>query len=380
MKTLILGCGNIGTTAAKDLANNMPKTQITLADNDKQRAQTTADKIAKNNVTWTQLDVTNHQQLQETIADMDLIMGFLPGRLGYHLMQECIISQKNLVDVSFMEENPLALQEEATKANITIIPDCGLAPGISNMLIGHATTKLTTTRKIHIMVGGLPEKPIPPLEYVVTWSPESLIDEYTRQVTIIRNGKKTRIEPLTGKEEIHFPDLGKLEAFYTDGLRSLLETITNIDEMWEKTLRYPGHAEKIKLLSQLGLFDSNPILIENTQIPPRKITAKLLSQKLTRPEIKDIVALSVDVSGIANGTETSYTYHLLDRFDIENHITSMARTTAYPASIIAKLTLEGKIDEKGIVAPEKLGMNPKVFQSFMDEMKKRRITIEETKT
>jgi lysine 6-dehydrogenase len=380
MKTLILGCGNIGTTAAQDLANNMPKTQITLADNDKQKAKTTSDKIAKNNVTWTQLDATNHQQLEKTITDMDLIMGFLPGKLGYHLMQECIKAQKNLIDVSFMEENPLTLQKEATKANITIIPDCGLAPGISNILIGHATTKLTKTRKIHIMVGGLPERPIPPLEYVITWSPESLIDEYTRQVTIIEKGKKTRIEPLTGTEEINFPGLGKLEAFYTDGLRSLLETIKNVDEMWEKTLRYPGHAEKIKLLSQLGFFDSTPIRIENTEIAPRKITAKLLSQKLTKPEINDVVALSVHISGTERGTETSYTYHLLDRFDNENHVTSMAKTTAYPASIIAQLTLEGKIDDKGIVPPEKLGMNHEVFQLFIDEMKKRQIMIKETRT
>jgi lysine 6-dehydrogenase len=380
MKTLILGCGNIGTTAAQDLANNMPKTQITLADNDKQRARTTAEKINKSNVTWTQLDVTNTQQLQKTIADTDLIMGFLPGKLGYPLMKECIRAQRNLVDVSFMEENPLTLQKEATKAKITIIPDCGLAPGISNILIGHATRQLTKTKKIHIMVGGLPEKPIPPLEYVVTWSPESLIDEYTRQVTIIRNGKKTCIAPLTGTEQIKFPRLGKLEAFFTDGLRSLIETITNVEEMWEKTLRYPGHAEKIRLLSQLGFFDPNPIHIENTEISPRKITAKLLDQKLARPEIRDIVALSVHVSGLGHGKTKSYTYHLLDRFDNKNHITSMARTTAYPASIIAQLVLEGKIQEKGIVPPEKLGKNDEVFYRFMKEMKKRQIIIKETKT
>ncbi len=380
MKTLIIGCGNIGTAAAQDLARSMLENQITLADFDKERAKATAERINENNVRWTQLDVTNEKQLRKAMADKDLIMGFLPGKLGYALMQRCIEARKDLIDVSFMEENPLALRKEATGAEVTIIPDCGLAPGISNVLIGHAIAQLDRIRRVEIMVGGLPENPLPPLGYVVTWSPESLIDEYTRRVTIVEKGRKRRIEPLTGIEEIDFPGLGRLEGFYTDGLRSLLETVGGVEEMWEKTLRYPGHAEKISLLSQMGFFDSDPIRVGDAEVSPRKLTARLFGLKLTKSGVKDVAAMSVEVSGIERGRGRTYRYQLLDRFDSQNNVTSMARTTAYPASIVAQMMLEGKVKLNGMIPPEMLGMNGEFFGTFMAEMKKRDINIKESVT
>jgi saccharopine dehydrogenase-like NADP-dependent oxidoreductase len=377
MKVLILGCGNIGSVAAEDLAKSISSIQVVVADKNETRAKEVAERIGRGNVSWIQLDATNPSKLANALKDFDLVMGFLPGKLGYRLTRACIDAGKDLVDVSYMSENPLALTDNAIKANVTIAPDCGLAPGISNILVGHAAAELDKVQAVHIMVGGLPEKPVPPLDYVITWSPENLIDEYMRKARIVKEGKIIEVEALSGLEEIEFPEFGKLEAFYTDGLRTLPQTITDAYDMWEKTLRYPGHAEKIKLLKTLGFFEEEQIDVEGVSVSPRKLTVKLFEQKLRKPEIKDIVALKVEVAGVKNGRQTRYVYQLLDHYDEKRGITAMARTTAYSASIIAQFILKKALKEKGVVPTEKIGKNNALFQLFLDELEKRGIRITE---
>jgi saccharopine dehydrogenase-like NADP-dependent oxidoreductase len=378
MKVLVLGCGNIGSVAAQDLAESRRSLEVIVADNNKARAEAIANRMGHSNVTSIQLDITDKKEAIKTLKDFDLVMGFLPGKLGYSLAEACIEAKKDLLDVSYMAENPLTLNDKAAKAGVTVVPDCGLAPGISNVLVGHAVANLDKVRAVHIMVGGLPEKPMPPLGYTITWSPESLIDEYTRKAGILQNGKTIEIEALTGLEEIEFPGIGKLEAFYTDGLRTLLYTIKDAEEMWEKTLRYPGHAEKIKTLEALGFFADEKVNVEGVSVSPRKLTIRLLAQKLWRPEIKDIVALKVEVIGVANGKQKPCIYHLLDHCDKKRDITAMARTTAYPASIVAQMMLERRLEEKGVLPTEKIGMNDELFQLFMSELEKRGIKISES--
>jgi saccharopine dehydrogenase-like NADP-dependent oxidoreductase len=357
----------------------MSSSDIVIADQDARRAKTVADRIDQSNVSWVQLDAANRDQLLRTLKDCDLAMGFLPGNLGYSLMKACIEARKDLVDVSYMVENPLRLLQAATSAGITIVPDCGLAPGISNFIVGHAFQKLDKTKAVHVMVGGLPERPIPPLGYIVTWSPESLVDEYTRKAMIVKEGRRVKVEALSGVENIEFPEVGKLEAFFTDGLRTLLHTMPRVRDMWEKTLRYPGHAEKIKLLEAMGLFKEEKILVEGAEVSPRRLTVKLLEQTLRKPDVKDFVALKVEVCGVKNGEETDYTYHMLDICDRKRGTTAMARTTAYPMSIVAQLILGGVIKEKGVVPPEKLGMEDRVFRLFWDGLEKRGIRISENR-
>jgi len=379
MKVLIIGCGNIGSVSAQDLVKSVPSTEIVVADKNEKRAKDVAEKIEKDNVSWTGLDTSNHGELVNTLKGFDLAMGFLPGNLGYGLCKACIDAGKDLVDVSYMAENPMTLNASAAKAGVTIVPDCGLAPGISNVLVGHAVGKLDEVKAVHVMVGGLPEKPVPPLGYTITWSPESLIDEYTRKVVIVKKGRKVEIEALSGVEAITFPKVGELEAFYTDGLRTLLYTMENVEEMWEKTLRYLGHAEKIKAFQTLGFFDEKKIDVEGVNVSPRKLTVKLIGEKLWKPEVKDIVVLKVEVVGVENGKKTSYSYHLLDNYDKKQGITAMARTTAYPASIVAQLMLKKAVKEKGVVPPEKIGMDKKLFSQFSDGLKKRGIKVSETR-
>ena len=377
MKVLVVGCGHIGSVAAEDLARSMSSVEVYVADKNVARAKEVTKRIGMNNVVWIQLDATNYRKMVETLGTFDLIVGFLPGSLGYRLVEACIDAERNLVDVSYMPEDPLTLNDKAVRANVTVIPDCGLAPGISNVLVGHALGKLDKVRAVQIMVGGLPEKPVPPLGYIITWSPENLIDEYTRKTRIVENGQIVDVETLSGLEEVEFPNVGMLEAFYTDGLRTLLHTVKNVDNMWEKTLRYSGHAEKIRLLNALGFFNEDHISVNGVSLSPRKLTVKLFERKLRRPEIRDIVVMRVEVSGVKNDKHVRYVYHLLDRYNEERGTTAMARTTAYPASIVAKSMLEKAVEEKGVVPLERLGVSEEFFSTFLNELEKRGIEITE---
>ena len=275
-----------------------------------------------------------------------------------------------------MPEDPLTLNEDAVKAGVTIIPYCGAAPGLTNILVGHAVSKLDEVENVHIMVGGLPAEPVPPLGYIVTWSIEDLIADYVSPAKIVENGRIVEVDALSGLEEVEFPGVGKLEAFYTDGLTTLLYTIKPVKSMWEKTLRYPGHAEKIKLLRELGFFDEQPINIDDVNVSPRKVTAKLLEKKLRRPEIRDIFIMKVEVSGVKENSKICCVYQLLDRY--KDGVTAMARTTGYPTSIIAQLVVQKVIKEKGVIPPEKLGAKEEIFEKILAELENRQVKIVES--
>ncbi len=378
MRILVLGYGNIGSVLATDLAESMPSTEVVISGRHQDKAEKAATFINRENVTGFQLDAHNYHGLVDTMKKFDLVIGTLPGDVGYRSVKAAIDAKVDMVDVSYMPENPLTLNEDAIKADVTIVPDCGVAPGLSNMLVGRAISKLDQVENIHIMVGGLPEEPVPPLGYTITWSVEGLIDEYTRRAKIVENGEVVEVEALTGLEEVEFSGVGKLEGFYTDGLRTLLHTVKGVKNMWEKTLRYPGHVEKIKLLKTLGFFDEHPIEVENVHLSPRKVTIKLLAKKLQRREIKDILAMKVEVSGITEESRKCHVYHLLDRYDQKHGVTAMARTTAYPASILAQLISQKAIEEKGVIPLEKLGVNEKIFNRILAELEKRQVKIVES--
>jgi len=375
MKIVILGCGYIGSVVAADLAGNLPSAEIVVTDRETSRAHAAASATRRKNVYGAQLDARNQRELVSVLKKCDLVVGALPGDIGYNSVEAAIAAGVNMVDVSYMPENPLQLNESAEKAGVTVVPDCGVAPGISNVLIGHALAKLDEVESIFIMVGGLPEKPVPPLDYTITWSAEGLIDEYTRKAKIVTNGGVRSVDALTGLEVIDFPGVGKLEAFYTDGLRTLIHTVKDATTMWEKTLRYPGHVAKINLLKALGFFDEKPVTIDDARLPPRKLTSKLLETKLRRPEIEDVLALKVEVYGKRRDVRTRYIYHLLDHCDHKHGISAMARTTAYPASIIAKLVAVGEITAKGVIPLEKLSLEQRLFNKISNELENRQIKI-----
>ncbi len=322
-----------------------------------------------------ELDVSDRKNVVKALTDFDLAVGLTPGRVGYGAISAVIQAGVDMVDLSYMAENPLTLNDAALDAGICVIPDCGVAPGLSNLLVGRAVSQLDEVHEVSILVGGLPETPIPPLNYTVTWCVEDLIKGYVRDALIVKDGKMVKVEALDGLEDVEFPGVGRLEAFYTDGLRTLHQTIKGVRNMWEKTLRYPGHVEKIKVLRSLGFFSETPVSVGDVRVVPLDLASVLLGQKLSMPGVKDILAMSVAVDGSANGKLTHYLFRLLDRYDEKQQITAMARTTAYTASIIIQLLAQGVIKERGIVPPEALGMNHAVFDAVMTELEKKGIQV-----
>lgn len=364
MKIITFGYGHIGSVLVKSLLENLSNIEIIVSDSNLEKGKF-AYRVAEN-LSFLLLDASNPELVSE-LKDFDLAVGLTPGKHGFQTMKACIQAGVDMVDLSFMPEDPFTMQDEATRANVTIIPDCGFAPGLSNMLVGRAVGMLERVEEVVILVGGIPEKPFPPLDYKVTWCAEDLIEEYTRKAKIVKDGKVLEVDALSGLELVDFPEVGRLEAFYTDGVRTLHHTIKGVRNMWEKTLRYPGHADKIKLLRDLGMFEE----------PARGSTIMLLDRKLAFPEIKDMALLSVKVKGMKEDSKVTYTCSLLDKYDEKENITAMARTTAYTASILVKLLAENAIAEKGVVPPEKLGMNDKLFSMIFGELKKKGIEIKE---
>jgi len=371
MKLLSIGCGYIGSVLAEELVNSLDFEKLIICDSTKKKIEETAKKLGEK-VIPLQLDISKYSNLLEIIDDVDLIIGLAPGRLGYNVMKACVEKKKNLIDLSFMAEDPFLFQDAALKAGVSIMPDCGVAPGLSNMLIGKASSQLDQIEDAIIYVGGLPQNPKPPLSYKVTWCVEDLFEEYIRNAKIVRNGKTAEVEALEGLEEVEFEGFGKFEGFFTDSVRTLHHTI-KANNMWEKTLRYPGHVEKIKLIKKLGLLNKKPL--KSINISPWKFMSKFWEENLSFFEDKDVLLMRIQVSGMKNSKRIMHTYEVVDYFDEQRNITAMGRSTAYTAFAVIKLMIEDKINKKGIIPPEILGMHKELFQEIQFTLKKRNLEI-----
>jgi lysine 6-dehydrogenase len=373
LKVIVLGSGKIGSVMAKDFSKTGAK--ITMSDISLERAKKAAQEIGAD---YTAIDTADYTNLVRKIEEYDLVLGALPGDYGFPALKAAIEARKNMVDVSFTPEDPLSLDQNSKKAGTTIIPDSGVAPGLSNLLVGYSASRLDKVEKAEIMVGGIPETRVPPLDYTITWSADGLIDEYIRDVNIIQNGEKVQVPALSGLENIQFPGVGTLEAFYTDGLRSLVGSLQGVENMYEKTLRYPGHVEKIKLLKELGFFSEAPVTVLGSEVTPKLVTARLLERSLWKPEIGDLLAMMIEVSGMKNGKKKSYKHTVLEYQDHETGVSAMARTTAYTASIVAGLLADGHVKERGVIPMEKLGQDHSFVKKLFAELAKRDVEIKET--
>lgn len=347
---------------------------ITLSDIDIKRAEKAAEPI---NADATVFDTRDHQAMVETLKQYDLVLGALPGDYGYRALEACVEVGTNTVDVSFTPENPMDLDMRSREKDVTIIPDCGVAPGLSNLLVGYGASKLDRVDEAKIMVGGIPEEPVPPLGYTLTWSADGLIDEYIRDVTIVRDGEKVQTPALSGLEVIEFPGVGELEAFYTDGLRTLVDSFPNVRNLYEKTLRYPGHVEKVKLLRDLGFFSEDPVSIQGELVAPKQVSARLFERSLVMPDVGDLLAMLIRVSGVKDGENQTKEFTVLEYYDHETDTSAMARTTAYTASIVAAILADDGIKEKGVIPMERLGSDHGFVDRVFKELEKRDVSIDE---
>jgi len=374
MKILVLGAGLVGGPIALDLAIN-GEFEVTSAD-------ISAESLSKFNdiqgISTVQADLNNEEVLKSLANDHDLVVSAVPGFMGYRTLEKIIECGKNAVDIAFFPEDMFGLDTKAKQMDVTAICDIGVAPGMSNVLIGYGASMLDTLEKGITYVGGLPVVRTWPFEYKAVFSPIDVIEEYTRPARYIDGGRLVVREALSDAELLDFPNIGTLEAFNSDGLRTLATTVKG-DYMIEKTLRYKGHIEKMAVLRDTGFFSKEPILINGTMISPLEFTSRLLFPKWKLQEgEEDLTIMQVITEGLKNGSKQRFTWDLYDRFDKATGIHSMARTTGYTATMVARLLMKGLYNKKGVSAPEFLGNDAGIVKFLLEGLKERGVVYKET--
>ena len=364
---IVLGAGMVGSAMAIDLAKNHKVSCSDFSQEALNRLKTKAP-----NITTLQLDVTNTELLKQTVATFDLVVCAVPGFLGFNTLKHIILAKKNVIDISFFPENALALNDLAIQHQVTAIVDCGVAPGMDNIILGYYNEKLKLT-DFECLVGGLPKVKTWPFNYKAPFSPVDVIEEYTRPARYVENGTVVTKPALSDVEHREFKHVGTLEAFNSDGLRSIIYTMPHIPNMKEKTLRYPGHVEKIAALRDSGFFSTQPITLNGTEIVPLDFTSKILFKewKLGDTE-EELTIMSVMVKGTdKNGVEKKITYFLYDEYNPDTQTSSMARTTGYTATAAANMFLDGLFTDKGVFPPELVGKYEACFRYILNYLKER---------
>lgn len=370
-RTVVLGCGRIGATMARDLAAD-PEFEVAAADVD----SAMLEKLAGNGtVQAIRADLAAPEAVAGLVADFDLVVGAMPSALGFQTFRAVIEAGKPISDISFMAEDPMTLDELAKKHGVTAVFDCGVAPGLANMVIGHCHARLDETTDVVYYVGGLPKRPTRPFRYKAPFAPSDVIEEYTRPARMIENGQVVVKPALSDPESIEFTQVGTLEAFNTDGLRSLLRTV-RARNMREKTLRYPGHAELMRVLRETGLFSKEAQRVGGVEVRPVELTSKLLSEAWRlEPDEPEFTILRVIVEGLRDGRSLRYTYDLYDEYEPTTGEHSMARTTAYPNAIMARMIARGEFAEPGVFPPETVGTHPGMLERMIQELARRGVNV-----
>ncbi len=377
MRILVLGAGNIGLAIIHDLLFMEPKvSEVHVVDANNKRLKEIRKIFRDRNIKTITADVTKRSELLKLLNDVDVVCSSLPGRISHRVIKEILTQGISVVDTSYSPEDPFELSNLARDAKATYIPDSGFCPGISNLLIGYAASKLESIKNVQIIVGGLPQNPKPPLYYTLTWSIEDLIEEYTRVARVIRDNEIKLIDPLSKIMRINLEGLGTFEAIYTDGLRTLLKTI-KAENMSEITIRYPGHLSKIKTLRDLGFLDDREIIVMGQRIKPRSIAIALLRDLMRSDDPRDIAILRIIIDGYLKGNVSRYQFDLVDKYDEVTGLTAMSRTTGFTCAIIARLVAKKKIDP-GVVPLELIGKKENLYESIIREFQKRNVVIKVT--
>ncbi len=374
-KIIVLGAGMVGSAMAIDLAKNH---SVTLTDIDQTALKRAKDKCGELKII--NLDVNHKKDLHKAISPFDIVVCAVPGFLGFNTLKYIIEAEKDVVDISFFPENALELNDLAKQNNVTAIVDCGVAPGMGNIILGYQNELMNIT-DFECLVGGLPKIKKWPFNYKAPFSPIDVIEEYTRPARYVENGELITREALTDVELVEFNNVGTLESFNSDGLRSIILTMPHIPNMKEKTLRYPGHVEYIKVLKETGFFDTDEIEINGSKISPIELTNKILFKewKLKENE-EEITVMRITIKGIDMfGKELEIIYNLHDTFDAKTQTSSMARTTGYTATAAINLVLEDLFNEKGVFPPELVGKHEVCYDFILNYLNKRGVVYSKSK-
>lgn len=374
MKLLVLGAGRVGSAMAIDLSRDSGF-EVHVADRD----TGSLDRLrTEQGIPGERVDFSLSSTVRRAVENYDLVISAVPGFLGYQTLKSVIEAGKPVVDIAFFPENPFELNDLAIQKGVVAVVDCGVAPGMSNLLVGHVHHLLDSTEEVEIYVGGLPVVREWPMEYRAVFSPIDVIEEYTRPARLVEGGAVVTKPALTELEQLGFPGIGTLEAFNTDGLRTLIDTI-DAPTMKEKTLRYPGHVEKVRFLRHAGFFSETPIEVSGHEIRPIDLTTSLLFPMWQLKEgEEDVTVMRISVTGLKAGVRKRYTYDLFDRYDLQTSTTSMARTTGYTATVVARLLRDGVYDAPGVHPPEHLAPAPGCVDYILKGLAERGIAYQET--
>jgi saccharopine dehydrogenase-like NADP-dependent oxidoreductase len=359
-KVVVLGAGMVGRAMALDLAKDF---QVTSVDRD----QSALDTLAAKGIHTQQADLSNIQDLSDLILSHDIVVGAVPGFMGYQTLEALIKMGRPIVDISFFPEDALTLDALARENNCIAIVDIGVAPGMDNIILGYHAERMQVDR-FECLVGGLPRERKWPFEYKAPFSPIDVIEEYTRPARFVEEGRVITKPALSDQELIHFDGVGTLESFNSDGLRSLIQTM-DVPNMIEKTLRYPGHARLMEVFRESGFFSEDSVQVGDQKVRPIDLSAKLLFEawKLGKTE-DELTVMRVTVEGQEDGKPKKYAYHLLDRYDAESGISSMSRTTGYTATAAVHLVAKGLYNQVGISPPEFVGRTQENFDHFLNHL------------
>lgn len=378
MKFLVLGGGAQGSAAAFDLVRRDGVEKVIIADQASGHVRPFLKPHVGDRLSFVSLDATDHGAVREVMEDVDAVVCGLPYYFNYDMAElavECGAHYCDLGGNTEIVERQKALHDEAVARGLSIMPDCGLAPGMVNILAQAGIDAFDSTQSVKIRVGGLPQEPRPPLNYQIVYSMEGVLDYYTTLSVVLEGGKLVQKTALSEIEPVEFPDpVGTLEAFHTAGGISTMpyRYQSEIPHMEYKTLRYPGHAKIMEAVRELGLLSTDPVEVDGHRVAPRDFFIRVVSPRLRNPRGHDLVALRVEVEGSKNGEAGRVRFDLLDYYDAENGVTAMMRTTGYSLAVTSLMQVDGRVTEKGVHTPDEA----MPAEAYISELAKHGIAIQ----
>ena len=370
LNIVVLGGGRVGSAIVRDLVAE-DDFDVLVVDLDPVRVERMTDVGADGVVA----DLSEPETVSKAVKDADLVVGAVPGFLGFRTVERVLQVGRPIVDISFFPQDAFGLEQLAKDAGVPCLFDCGVAPGLSNLVLGRMEAHLDETTSFHCLVGGLPVERTWPWEYKAPFSPGDIIEEYMRPARMRKNGREITRPALSDVELVNFSGLGSLEAFNTDGLRSLLKT-SETPNMVEKTMRYPGHAVRMRILREAGFFSDEEIQAASGSVRPRDVTETLLFNAWRFDDGEpDLTVMRIEVEGSKDGKNVRHTYNLLDYYNPDTETMSMARTTGYTCTGMVSLVARGLWTEPGLAPPEMVGRDATCFDAVIKHLEERGVHI-----
>jgi len=371
MRAAVLGSGLMGSVIGWDLARSEGVDSVVVADIDPERLKSVKKRTPGKKLSTELLDLKDKRKVVSFLKGFDVAASALPHGIVHPSDVAAVEAGARMVNIAF-EDEQMTLDAQAKKTGGVLIPGCGVAPGLGGVLLAHGLEQIGGGDEGHILVGGLPQSPLPPFDYRLVFSIVGLLREYIDDARVFRNGRLLKVRPFSTVKGYEFPaPVGKLEGFCTDGLASLVYTMKGMKTLDEITLRWPGHAEKMGLLMESGFFSRERVKAGDVEVSPLEVSWAVLGRKLAEGDPRDMTVMRV----IAKGRKGSVVYDMVDRYDEKNGVSSMGKTTAYTASIVTQMLGSGEVEGKGVIPPE-VAIQGKGVEKLLDELGRRGVRVE----